>query len=262
MREDADPPYNLLERLDLALAQRLTTRAQRLDIQQAAEQGVDLVGLPRGNDAEWISGVLALRGIRLQARDVLDVLNSRSRHFSSDHQEHALIIGLKGVLNLMRERGARGVQPDGWCLVDLFRVLTRQIARFRGNDLRRDQPWDAILYVRYPPPDDVRGLLDTFHPDYRFRDIPQAFDRLHPVRKGFRILWRFARIAPFPDFNLVMAFVAMNASLLANGYPAVFPEPHDREVLTHLVSGPVPQRVTGFETRLLQLVERYKDSTV
>jgi hypothetical protein len=257
MTDEADAPtYSVLERLDLALAQRLTQRADRLDLQNAAEQGVDLLGLPRGKDAEWISGVLALRGIRVEARDALDVLNARSRHFMPDHQEHSLIVGLKGVLNLIRERGSRGVPPDGWCLVDLFRVLTRDIARFRGNDLRRDQPWDAILYVRYPPADDVRTLLDTFHPDHCFRDLPQAFERLHPVRKAFRILWRFARIAPFPDFNLVMAFVAMNSSLLANGYPPVFPEPGDREVLTHLVTGPVPQRITGFEARLLQVVEK------
>lgn len=252
MRDDTDgPSYHVLEKLDLALAERLTTRSSRMDLERAAEQGVDLLGLPRGNDADWISGTLGLRGIRAEAKDVLDVLASRSRAFQPDHQEHSLIMGLKGILNLIRERGSRGVQPDGWCMVDLFRVLTRDVARFRGNDVRRDQPWDAILYVKYPVAEEVRGLLDTFHPDYRFRDVPAAFDRLHPVRKAFRILWRFARIAPFPDFNLVMAFVAMNASLLASGYPLVFPEPQDREQLTHLVSGPVPQRFTSFEARLL-----------
>lgn len=255
MRDEADAPqYNVLERLDLALAERLTSRSTRMDLPRAAEQGVDLLGLPRGNDADWIRGTLSLRGIRVETKDVLDILAARSKVFQHDHQEHALVVGLKGILNLIRERGSRGVQPDGWCLVDLFRVLTRDIARFRGNDVRRDQPWDAILYVKYPAAEEVRGLLDTFHPDYRFRDLPVAFDRLHPVRRAFRILWRFARIAPFPDFNLVMAFIAMNASLLANGYPLVFPEAHDREVLTHLVSGPVPQRFSAFEARLLQVV--------
>ena len=253
MRDDADgPQYNVLEKLDLALAERLAGRSERLDLQRAAEQGVDLLGLPRGNDAEWIRGTLALRGIRVESKDVHEILAGGNRAFQPDHQEHALVVGLKGILNLIRERGSRGVQPDGWCLVDLFRVLTRDIARFRANDVRRDQPWDAILYVKYPGADEVRPLLDTFHPEYRFRDMPAVFDRLHPVRRAFRICWRFARIAPFPDFNLVMAFVAMNASLVASGYPLVFPEAQDREVLTHLVSGPVPLRFTAYEARLLQ----------
>jgi hypothetical protein len=257
MTDEADAPtYSVLERLDLALAQRLTQRADRLDLQQRAEQGVDLLGLPRGRTPSGSAACSRCAASASRRVTLSTCSNARSRHFMPDHQEHSLIVGLKGVLNLIRERGSRGVPPDGWCLVDLFRVLTRDIARFRGNDLRRDQPWDAILYVRYPPADDVRTLLDTFHPTYCFRDLPQAFERLHPVRKAFRILWRFARIAPFPDFNLVMAFVAMNSSLLANGYPPVFPEPGDREVLTHLVTGPVPQRITGFEARLLQVVEK------
>ncbi len=246
---------NTLERLDVAIATRLAARSADLDLPGALEQGADLLGLPQGNDAEWIRGVLGLRGLKLDTRDILDVLSARPSRHLPDHQEHNLITGAKGVLGLIRERGLRGVQPDGWCLADLFRVLVRDIPRFRNNDVRRDVPWDAILYVQYPAPDEVRSLLDTFHPDHRFRDLPALFDRLHPVRKAFRILWRFARIAPFPDFNLVMAFVAMNASLLASGYPLVFPEPQDRELLTHLVSGPVPNRITQLEGRLLARVQ-------
>ena len=74
---------------------------------------------------------------------------------------------------------------------------------------------------------------------------------MHPVRQSFRVLWRFARLAPFPDFNLVMAFVAMNAHLLAQGYPMVRPLAGDRELLVHLVSGPPPLRHGTFESRLL-----------
>ena len=48
---------------------------------------------------------------------------------------------------------------------------------------------------------------------YLDRNKSALFDELHPVRQAPRLMWRFARIAPFPDFNLVMSFVLMNRPL-------------------------------------------------
>ena len=67
------------------------------------------------------------------------------------------------------------------------------------------------------------------------------------------MLWRLARIAPFPDFNVLMAFLAMNTFLVAKGYPALTPMPGDREVLNKLLSGPPPTRMPMFEARLAEL---------
>jgi hypothetical protein len=61
-----------------------------------------------------------------------------------------------------------------------------------------------------------------------------------------------ARIAPFPDFNVLMAFLVMNAYLLAKGYPAITPMPGDRELLGRLLSGPPPTRVLFLEARLAE----------
>jgi len=74
------------------------------------------------------------------------------------------------------------------------------------------------------------------------------------VRQAVRVLWRFARIAPFPDFNTVMGFMLMDAYLLAKGYPMVAPSAEDRGLLNQLLAGPPPRRVVQFESRLLKLV--------
>ena len=46
-------------------------------------------------------------------------------------------------------------------------------------------------------------------------DDPAEFARVHPVRQAALVLWAFARLAPFPDFNLMFGFLTMNAFLLA-----------------------------------------------
>jgi hypothetical protein len=151
---------------------------------------------------------------------------------------------------------SEGQPPDGWHLAEQFKLFSRGVVRFRRNSLRRDLPWDAILYVKYPEAEKVRGLLDSFNLDVCYGDNPLRFQRAHPVRQAFRIMWRLARIAPFPDFNLVMAFVAMSEYLLYKGYPLFCPEPEDRALLHRMVSGPVPSRMMRFESRLLGRVKQ------
>ena len=140
-------------------------------------------------------------------------------------------------------------------VVDMFKEFTRGVARFRNNTLRRDLPWDAILFVDYPACGNVSDCLDAFHRGNFYTDLGLRFENLHPVRQAFRILWLFARISPFPDFNLTMAWVAMNMYLAECGYPMLAPRHEDRERLHRMIGGPVPRKVVAFESRLLESLQ-------
>lgn len=244
--------HSLLERLDVAIAARLSQGAGASDLAATAQRFQDRLYGPQPGDARFIASLLRLRGFVVMDEDAADVLSRHGSRFRADHQEWLLIRGLTDVLQMVRDRASQGIPPDGWFLVELFKVMTRGVRRFRNNVLRQDLPWDAVLYVRHPPPEDLRLLLDTFNPAHRYRDFPAVFDGLHPVRQSFRLLWRFCRIAPFPDFNQLMAWIAMCAYLLSKGYPMPAPEQRDRELLARLVGGPPPQRVVQLESRLLE----------
>jgi hypothetical protein len=165
------------------------------------------------------------------------------------------MLGMGKVLESVRARAAGGELPDGWLAVELFRALTGEIARFRSNSLRRDEPWDGVFGVRYPRAEDIPALLESFCPAHGYGEGEGALEGLHPVRQASRLLWGFARIAPFPDFNAVMAFVLMNAYLLAKGYPMLPTEVGDRQLLGQVITGQRPQRIVQFESRLLAGVE-------
>jgi hypothetical protein len=184
-------------------------------------------------------------------RQVLERTHGR---FLPEHQEFKLIAGLGAVLDRLIERSEEGREPDGWFAVGLFRTLTEGIDRFRNNHLRRDVPWDAVLGVRYPDPEEIPGRIDGFHPEAAFGEDPAAFEGLHPVRRALRVLWRLARIAPFPDYNLAMSFAVGCSYLLSHGYPLLVLERGDRGVLERLIRSGAPKRATRFELRLLESV--------
>jgi len=254
MTGEPDLGQTLLDRLDLAMAVRLAGSGDEQELLAVAQRFQDCL-YNTDRDARWIAALLRLRGMLVLNDDAADVLSAGQSRFRPGSQEHAMVTGLHDVLQMVRDRASRGVLPDGWFLVEAFKAMTRGIARFRNNAVRADAPWDAILYLRYPLVDELNYLLDTFDAEHRFRDFPRVFDRLHPVRQSFRVLWRFARIAPFPDFNAVMAWVAMCAFLLAKGYPLLLPEPQDQALLQHVIAGPPPHKLVQFESRLLATVE-------
>lgn len=252
--ESQSPNFSPLERLDLELASRLALSVGAVDLGRPEDLAAEATRPTPERDANWIASTLALRGFVVAVEDVQRLQAGLSARLRIGQQEHALVVGMSRVLRSVRERAASGRAPDGWFLVELFRQLTCEVPRFRNNELRRDEPWDSILYVSYPQPNLVRGLLDTFDPGHRYRDVPSLFDRLHPVRRAFRVLWRFARIAPFPDLNLLMATVAMSSYLASEGYPLFGPRREDRDLLTRLVSGPPPLKAPLLERRLLEQV--------
>ena len=251
MRNQDEAQLSLLERVDLALASRMVGDPAREELLAKAEQVLDAVRRPAPSDVEFIASLLRLRGFVIDDDDAAAALSGRVGRLSPIAQEHRLMCGLRECLQLLRRRAAEGNPPDGWFLVDLFRAMTAELPRFRNNELRQGPPWDSLMYVSYPAPDQLAPALDTFDQARCFRDQPLAFERLHPVRQGFRLLWRFARIAPFPDFNLVMAWLAMNAWLQAKGFPLLPPERGDQELMVKLVSGPPPTKIVQLEGRLL-----------
>lgn len=241
----------MLERIDLALASRMVGAVADDEPLAAAQRVLDSVRRPTDADARFVASLLRLRGFVLADDDAADVLCGRPGRLAPITQEHRLLRGLKECLRLMRARAADGRAPDGWFLVELFRAMTAELPRFRNNDLRRGPPWDAVLYVNYPAHEQLRLVLDTFDQDHCYRDVPAIFQSLHPVRQGFRILWRFARIAPFPDFNAIIAWLGMNAWLQAKGFPLLPPEPGDQHLVVRMLGGPPPTKFVQLEARVL-----------
>jgi hypothetical protein len=245
---------SLLERVDLALASRLVGGGPAEPL-AGAQRVIDGVRRPTPADAEFVAALLRLRGLPVDDLAAQAVLHGGHGPLSPVNQEYRLIKGLHAGLQRVRERAA-GAPPDGWFAVEVWKLITAELPRFRNNELRRGPPWDAVLYLDYPAVDQLPFLLDTFDLAHCFRDQPPAFLPLHPVRQGFRILWRFARIAPFPDFNLLLGWVLMAAWLQWHGYPLLAPEPPDQVLLSRLLSGPPPTRVVQLERRLLTVVEQ------
>jgi hypothetical protein len=240
-----------LERIDLALASRMVSGAPADEPIAAAQRVLDGVRRPTPDDVQFVASLLRLRGLVIDDGDAADVLAGRPGRLAPVSQEHRLLCGLRECLRLVRLRAGEGRPPEGWFLVELFRAMTCELPRFRNNDLRRGPPWDAQIYVDYPPAEQLRSLLDTFDADRCFRDVPLVFHSLHPVRQGFRLLWRFARLAPFPDFNVVIAWLGMNAWLQAKGFPMLAPRPGDQQLMSRMLSGPPPTRFPVLEARML-----------
>ena len=242
----------MLERLDLALAHRLVGDGVGGDLIATAQSAIDGVRRPAQSDAEFVTSVLRLRGFVIDDEDAADALAGREGRLTPLTQEYRLLRGLAKCLRMVRQRASSSMPPDGWFLVELFRTMTSQLPRFRNNDLRRGPPWDALLYVNYPAPEQLRYLLDGFDAKRCYRDAPIVFNGLHPVRQGFRLMWRLARIAPFPDFNIVVAWLGLNSWLQTKGFPLLHPEEGDQDYLARLLSGPPPTKITRLESRLLQ----------
>jgi len=244
---------SLLDRLDLTLAERIANvgRGREEELLAAAQSYHDRLYRPSSLDPKFLAALLRLRGFGVWDEDAVEVLGGVSKRLQASSQEHQLLLGLHDVLQMLRDRASQGRLPDGWFVVEMFKVMTRGLARFRNNWLRTDEPWDGILYVAHARADELNHILDTFDYAHRYRDLPQLFDAFHPLRQGFRLMWRLARIAPFPDFNLPMAWLTMNGWLLAKGYPLLLPEATDRDVCKRLISGPPPTRLVQWEARLL-----------
>jgi len=246
---------SILERTDLALASRLIGEAVDEDLIAGAQRALDGIRRPAPTDAEFLASLLRLRGYVVDDADAEDVLLGREGALSPLTQERRLLSGLQRCLQRIRARAAQSAPPDGWFLVELFRTMTAELPRFRNQDLRRGPPWDALLYVNYPTPDQLRFLVDAFDCKRCYRDAPVVFHGMHPVRQGFRLMWRFARIAPFPDFNVVIAWLGMNAWLQSKGFPLLRAERPDQRLLSRLLSGPPPSKIVQLEARLLASFE-------
>ena len=254
MRHEETHATSLLERVDLALATRLANASDHNEPIATSQNLLDELRRPSPGDAVFMAGLLRLRGFAVLDDDARDVIEGRLGRLSPITQEHRLLLGARDCLRLARERAVAGTPPDGWFLVDLFKTMTRDLPRFRNVDLRRGPPWDALLHVTHPPPDQLRFLIDRFDLPHCYRDVALAFHALHPVRQGFRLLWRFLRIAPFSDFNAIIGWLGMNAWLQAKGYPLLDAHEEDRHFLSRLANGPPPTKILQLESRMLAAV--------
>ncbi|MFT4843517.1 MAG: hypothetical protein ACI8UD_003526 [Planctomycetota bacterium] len=246
---------SMLDRVDLALASRLVGQGVDQDLIAGAQRALDGIRRPAPTDAQFLISLLQLRGFIIDEEDASYVLAGRESKMSQLTQEYRLLKGLQKCLRMIRQRASNSIPPDGWFMVELFRTMAKDLPRFRNNDLRRSPPWDALLYINYPAPEQLRFLIDSFDSKRCYRDAPIVFNGMHPVRQGFRLMWRFARLAPFPDFNTVIAWLGMNAWLQSKGYPLLSAEQGDQLFLTKLLSGPPPTKIVQYEARLLSAFE-------
>jgi len=242
---------SLLERIDVALAARIALLAEGVDLAhpQALEGDPDMFS--SGFVSRWIAGILAAQGVEVSVDDAAGVLRGESSPLSPQSEEFLLVTGMNRVLGAIRDRAGEGLPPDGLFLTEQFSTLTAGISRFEGHALRQDTPWDAIPCIPYPEAADLPSLFKVFSANFSYGDSPALFESLHPVRRSFRAFWQLARLAPFPDLNLAMSLVAMNAYLLTHGYPLVSPGSADSELLRRVVAAEPPCEIRALERRLL-----------
>jgi len=255
MRSEDSQLLTRLERLDLALASQIAEEHDPGETSFAGEWRMPWLSGCSDTDGSLIAGLLRVRGIVVHPSEVVEILAGGTGRFLPTHQELHLTRGMALVMAAVADRAARAKAPDGWFAVELFRKLTAGVARFRNNALRRDEPWDGLRELHYRPADEIPDFLDHFREAESYGESQEVFDSFHPVRQAARVLWRFGRVAPFPDFNGVMAFVLMNSYLLAKGYPMVRPAKRDRALLSRILSGPAPRRAPALEARLLATFE-------
>ncbi len=254
MSQKAELAPSLLDRLDVALANRITGSARigEEELLASAQGYHDRLFRRDARDPHFLASLLRQRGFAVWDEDAVEVFAGNAKRLPWTSQESQLLHGLTDALQMIRDHASRGRMPDGWFLTEIFRVATRGIARFRNNTIRSDAPWDAGLHVTHPEPAALSAILDTFDLDHQFRDNTSRFNSLHPLRQGYRILWRFIRISPFPDFNTMMGWLAMCSWLLGKGYPLLVPDASDRELVKRMVSGPPPTRCVQWEARMLE----------
>jgi len=231
-------------------------RAEEPQFLAVAEDAGAAIFRPGPRDDLWIAGLLRLRGLDVTDDDVAKVRGGSLGRYQEGHQELLLIHGGAKVLEMVRESACRKFPAEGFYLLELFKTLTRNVPRFRNNALRRDLPWDGLMHAVYPPPDELEFIMGSFDHAHRFRDMPMRFDGLHPIRQSFRIFWRLAKLSPFPDLNVPMAWIAMCSWLLSHGYPAIPARREDKVLAERLLRTGPPMRVAEWEHRVLDEVSR------
>jgi hypothetical protein len=242
------PPMSPLEELDVLLA--------LIASDGAGSQEVAFDWMAR----QRLSAVTgAVRFVRVAAtlEDVAAVLLGRPGRFSPTSGEFWLIRGLDSALSALEVRSLTGEGPDAAHLMSLWRELTGRLPHAPRAAWRDREPIDAIPGVDYPSPVLLEDLLGRFRAADCYLDEPSWFQTLHPVRQACRIFARSARLAPFPQHNLLMAWLAACAWLRARAYPLLVLDPCDqRLVLRHVLADPAEGPVEWEERLVVQVRQR------
>jgi hypothetical protein len=223
--------------LDVALAERMLAGGMR---------GQRLMAARRQRDHRWIAGVLGGRGVYATEADVEAALAGMPGRFLPGQPEFELIRGLRRAIDHIERRAEYGATPDGPGIRQVFDLSTAQLGRLVWHALRDSEPWEMIGRLRYPRPEYLADLLVTFDEPHCYHDDPVAFPRLHPVLQAARVLYRFVRISPFRDYNLVTGSLAASWHLLAKGYPPFLPQTSDRPAMRSVLAGPLDELQSWF----------------
>lgn len=242
------PPMTPLEELDVLLALMASQGGN------AHEVAFDWMGRQR---LAAVTGAVRFVRIAATLEDVAAVLLGRPGRFAPSANEYWFIRGIDGALGLLEGRSVRGIGPDRVHLMELWRELTGRLPNAPQAAWRDREPVDAIPGVEYPAPELLEFLLERFHQEGGYLDEPAWFQGLHPVRQAWRIFVRCARLAPFPQHNLLMAWLAACAWLRARSYPLLVLDPSDqRLVLRHVLADPREGPVEWEERLLAQVRHR------
>jgi len=217
-----------LETLDVMLAERVVVGGLR---------GQKLMESRHRRDICWIVGALGCRGVHVTARDVENVLQGTAGRFMPGQPEYALIRGMRSVIDHLETRAEYGMLPDGHGAIEMYGMLTAELFGLVEDNLRIAEPWETLPGVAYPRPEDLDGLLATFCREHAYHDEKRRFEALHPVAQAALLFRRFAHLAPFRDFNLLVGGLTASWFLLAHGYPPFLPQAVDKSTMRVVLAG-------------------------
>ena len=201
-------PHHLGQRLDLLLAERILEGGLR---------GAELFKMRQRRDELWILGLLGLRGIHVTLDDVSSCLERRPGRFLLNQPEALLIQGLRTAIDQVDEAVELECPLNEERLREIHISLCENLDGQDPGSLRSGSPWDSVPGLVHPGSDLVPVLMKRFsrHFDLVLGDEP--FEELHPVDQAARIFGRLVLIAPFRDFNLLVASLAASQFLLGKG---------------------------------------------
>mgnify|MGYP002713131259 CR=1 FL=1 len=213
-------PHHLGQRLDLLLAERILEGGLR---------GAQLFQMRQRRDEHWILGLLGLRGLHVTLDDITTCLERRPGRFLPRQPEARLIQGVRKAIDDIDEAVDVGQALDADRVREIHIALTEKLEGQEPGTLRCSSPWDSVTGLVHPGADLVPVLMKRFSHDFDLVLGDEPFEELHPVDQGARIFGRLVLIAPFRDFNVLVASLAASQFLLARGYPPFMPKSCDRE---------------------------------
>ena len=214
----------LLGHLDIQLADRMI---------HARQVGVRLFQMREARDFAWMVGALGGLCIHVTHVDIADCLRRRAGRFRPGQHEFFLIHGLRTVIDYIDELAEAGTRLSPTTCRGIYERVTQGIEGHGSTTLRQGAVRDVIPGMSRAAWKSLPDLFSGLCLERGFLHDPMEFQQLHPVEQAARIFQRVSKLAPFPDFNLLVASLCSSLHLLGYGYPPFLPRACDRKAILH-----------------------------